>query len=120
MKELKLCESDFRFACIVWDSEPVGSGELVKRCEEKLGWKKSTTYTVLRKLCERGILENDNTVVTSLVKRGEVLQYESEQIVQRAFSDSLPQFIASFMFGRKITTKEADEIRKLIEQCEEE
>ena len=119
MENLKLCESDYRFMCVVWDSEPVPSGTLVKLCAEKLGWKKPTTYTTLKKLCEKGFLVNENTVVRALVPKADVQTFESEYIVDRAFSGSLPSFIAAFTQGRRISAEEADEIRALIDQYRE-
>lgn len=120
MEQLKLCESEYRFADIVWENEPMGSGELVKLCEERLGWKKSTTYTVLKKLCEKGVLKNENTVVTALIKQEQVQRYESEQLVSRAFGGSLPQFIAAFMGDKKLTKAQADKLKKLIDSYKEE
>jgi len=120
MEQLKLCESEYRFADIVWENEPLGSGELVRLCEERLGWKKSTTYTVLKKLCERGILKNENATVTAVIKQAQVQRYESEQIVNRTFGGSLPQFITAFMGDRKLTKSQADKLKKLIDSFKEE
>ena len=119
MEALKLFDGEYKFASLVWDREPVGSGELVKLSAEKLGWKKSTTYTVLKKLCQKGILQNENAVVTALVKRDAVQRYESHEVMEKAFDDSLPKFIASFLSDRKLTQKEADEIMQLIESHKE-
>jgi predicted transcriptional regulator len=119
MIDLKLCESDFRVASIVWDNEPLGSGELVKLCKDKLGWKKSTTYTVLKKLCEKGVLKNEASVVTALVGREEVQKYESVQLMQKAFDGSIPQFIAAFMGDRKLSEKEVEDIKRLIDRYKE-
>lgn len=120
MEQLKLCESEYRFADIVWENEPLGSGDLVRLCEERLGWKKSTTYTVLKKLCERGILKNENSKVTAVIKQEQVQRYESEQIVNRNFGGSLPQFITAFMGDRKLTKSQADKLKKLIDSFKEE
>ncbi|WP_010250875.1 BlaI/MecI/CopY family transcriptional regulator [Acetivibrio cellulolyticus] len=120
MDKLKICESEYRFASIVWDNEPIASGELVKLCLEQLGWKKSTTYTVLKKLCERGVLKNENSIVHSLVKREQVQKYESEQFINRAFSGSLPQFLTAFMGNRKISEQEAEDLKKLIDSYKED
>lgn len=119
MHELKLCESDHRFMSVVWENEPLTSGELVKRCEERLGWKKSTTYTVLKKLAERGFLQNENAVVTSLIPRERVQTFESSYVVDNTFGGSLPAFIAAFTKGRKLTMEEAQEIQRLIDQSRE-
>lgn len=115
METLKLCESEYRLSIIVWDNEPIGSGDLVLLCEKQLGWKKSTTYTVLKKLCERGVLKNENATVSSLVKKEQVQKFESEQFINRTFGGSLPQFITAFMGGKKISDKEADQLKKLID-----
>lgn len=120
MEQLRLCESEYRFADIVWQNEPLGSGELVRLCEERLGWKKSTTYTVLKKLCERGILKNENATVTALIKQGQVQRYESELIVNRTFGGSLPRFITAFMGDKKLTKSQADRLKKLIDSFKEE
>ena len=115
MNRLNLCESEYRFASIVWENEPLGSGELVKFCHEKLGWKKSTTYTVLKKLCEREVLKNENSIVSALVKKEQVQKFESEQFLDKTFNGSLPQFITSFMSDKKLSKAEADELKKLID-----
>lgn len=120
MEHLKLCESEYRFAAIVWENEPVGSGELVALCEKKLGWKKSTTYTVLKRLCERGVLKNENSTVTALVKKEQVQKFESEQLINRTFGGSLPKFITAFMDDKKLSKKEADQLKKLIDSYKEE
>ncbi len=116
MEDLRLCESDYRFMSVVWDAEPVPSGELVRLCADKLGWKKSTTYTVLKKLAERGFLKNENAVVTALVPRERVEVFESGYVVDRAFGGSLPAFVAAFTRGRKLTEQDADELQKLIDK----
>lgn len=120
MDYLKLCESEYRFAAIVWDNEPIGSGELVTLCEEQLGWKKSTTYTVLKRLCQRGILKNENSTVTALIKQEQVRKYESEQLINRAFGGSLPLFLTAFMNDKKISKAEADQLKKLIDSYKEQ
>lgn len=112
----KLFDAEMKFVKIVWDNEPLPSRRLVELCEERLGWKKSTTYTVLRKLCERGILKNENSTVTSIATRDEVQQYESRTVMERAFDDSLPQFIAAFMQGKKLSDHDAEELKNLIDQ----
>jgi len=104
-----------RFADIVWAKEPVGSGDLVKICEKEFGWKKPTTYTVLRKLCEKGLLQNDNGVVTSKISKEEFYSSRSQQIVDESFEGSLPAFVAAFVSKKKLTSEEADEIQKMID-----
>lgn len=116
MNDLKLCESDHRFMSVVWDHEPLTSSQLVKLCQEKLGWKKSTTYTVLKKLGEKGFLRNENSVVSALIPREQVQTFESGYVVDRAFGGSLPAFIAAFTKGRTLTEQEALEIQRLIDQ----
>ena len=115
MDNLKLCESDYRFMLVVWENEPVTSGRLVIICANQLGWKKPTTYTVLRKLSEKGLLKNEGTVVTSLVPKERVQAFESEYFVERAFSGSLPGFLTSFLGGKIITEHEAEELKRLID-----
>ena len=115
MDELKLFDGEYKFANLVWEHEPIGSGELVKLSQQQLGWKKSTTYTVLKKLCQKGILHNENAVVTALVKREAVQKYESQAVLEKAFDDSLPKFIASFLSDRKLSQEEAEEIQALID-----
>ncbi len=115
MENLKLCESDYRFMLVVWDNEPVASGRLVTLCAEKLGWKKPTTYTVLRKMCEKGLVKNENTVVTAIVPKERVQAYESERFVEHAFEGSLPRFLTSFLGGKTISSREADELKRLID-----
>ena len=119
MDELKLCESDFRFMDILWENEPVASGKLVELCLEKLGWKKSTTYTVIKKLCEKGFAKNEDAVVTALVPRCEVAAFESERVVERTFGGSLPGFLAAFLGGKTISEQEAAELKKLIDSHKE-
>ena len=109
-----------KFADIVWANEPVGSGELVKICEKELKWKKPTTYTVLRKLCEKGLLKNENGVVTSLVSKEDFYSAKSEQIIEESFSGSLPSFIAAFISHRNLTENEAKEIQNMIDTFKKE
>lgn len=115
MENFKLCESDYRFMLVVWENEPVASGQLVKLCAEKLGWKKPTTYTVIRKMCEKGLLKNENTIVSTLVPKEQVQAYETERFVEHAFEGSLPHFLTSFLSGKTISEKEADELKRLID-----
>ena len=104
-----------QFAEIIWAKEPIGSGELVKICDKELGWKKSTTYTVLKKLCEKGIFQNVEGIVTSVISKKEFYAATSEQFVEETFGGSLPAFIASFTSGKKLTKQEVDEIQKMID-----
>lgn len=118
-KELKLHDAEYRFVNIVWEEEPIPSGQLAKVCLEQLGWKRTTTYTVLKKLCDRGILQNLDTIVTSLVNREQVQRYESQSVLDRSFNGSLPRFIAAYMGDRKISEQERKEILELLAQHEE-
>lgn len=119
MEPLKLCESDYRFMTIIWDGEPLSSRRLVELCQEKLGWKKSTTYTTLKKLCQRGIAANTDTTVTSLVPREQVQAYASERFVEQTFQGSLPGFLVSFLGGKTISEQEAEELKRLIDAHKE-
>jgi len=119
MEHLKLCESEYRFMNVIWEHQPLTSGELVALCEKRLGWRKSTTYTVLKKLCQRGVAQNEDTVVTALVERDAVRSYESERLVERAFDGSLPGFLAAFLGGKTISAQEAAELKKLIDEHRE-
>lgn len=118
--ELKLCESDYRFMTVIWDHEPLASRELVSLCAKKLGWKKSTTYTTLKKLCDKGFARNIDTVVSSLIPREKVQAYESERFVERTFEGSLPKFLVSFLGNRTISEQEAAELKRLIDAHRED
>ena len=109
-----------RFADIVWAHEPVASGELVKLCAQALHWKKPTTYTVLRRLCEKGLFQNRDGVVTSLISREEFYASKSRQIVDASFQGSLPAFVAAFTARNRLTAEEADAIQKLIDAARRE
>lgn len=115
MEVPKIFESEYRFCEILWDNEPVTSSELVRLCRERLEWKKSTTYTVIRRLSERGVLKSEDAVVTSLVSREDVQSAESAEIVERTFSGSLPSFIAAFTRKKNLSRQEIDEIQKIID-----
>ena len=115
--EMKIFDAEYRFMCIVWEKEPIASPELVKLCVEKFGWKKSTTYSVIKRLSDRGVLRNDNTVVTSLVSRLQVQKYESEQVLEKTFDNSLPCFITAFLQDKKLTQEEANQIEQMIKDA---
>ena len=119
-KMLRLAKGEYRFATLVWENEPLSSGQLVRLAADALGWKKSTTYTVLKKLCERGILQNDGGEVTSLVKQSAVQQQESTAVVDRTFGGSLPRFVAAFLNEKPITRAEAAEIRAILDAARTE
>ena len=115
MKEYKLAEGEARFAELIWQKEPITSPELVKLCEKEFNWKKSTTYTVLKKLCDRGIFQNENAVVTSLISKEEFFSYKSRKFVEDSFGGSIPKFLTAFMNGKKLTDEQAEEIKNLID-----
>lgn len=115
IKDTKLGVVESRFADIIWENEPLSSGELVKLCEVKLEWKKSTTYTVLKKLCEKGIFQNSDGTVTSLISKQELQGMQSEQFVSETFEGSLPAFIAAFASSKQLSKEEIKEIRDLID-----
>jgi predicted transcriptional regulator len=117
MEKYKLFDAEYKFVSIIWDNEPINSTELVKLCADKLGWKKSTTYTVLKKLCERGILQNRDATVTSLVKREDLQRYESRAVLEKTFDGSLPKFLTAFLSGRKLSEQEAEELKRIIEEA---
>ena len=120
MNEYQMGAVESRFASIIWDNEPLSSTELSKRAEEMLNWKKSTTYTVLRRLCEKGIFQNEKGRVTSLISRDEFYSLQSESFVEETFSGSLPAFLAAFSKRKKLTQSEISELRKMIDEFEEE
>lgn len=114
-KDYRLGYVEAQFADIVWENEPLSSRELVELCLDKLEWKKSTTYTVLKKFCEREIFQNKNGTVTSLLSRKEFYALQSEQVVEESFDGSLPAFVAAFTRNKKLTEKEIREIQRLID-----
>lgn len=115
----KIFESEYRFCLILWKHEPIKSSELVALCKEQLGWKPTTTYTVIKRLSERGVLKNENTIVTSLVGKDEVQAAEIDEMVEKTFEGSLPAFIAAFTKRPKISDAEIDEIQKMIDRFRE-
>lgn len=116
-EKYKLFDAEHKFVDIVWNHEPINSTELCKICNEKLGWKKSTTYTMIRKLSDRGVLENKDATVRALVKREEVQQYEIEALLEKAFDNSIPAFVAAFLDAQTLTEEEIREIKKMIEEA---
>lgn len=116
MSEYKLGAIESRFADLIWQNEPLTSTELVKLAERELNWKKSTTYTVLRRLCERGMFQNQNGTVTSLISKQEFYALQSEKFIEDTFSGSLPAFLAAFTTRKKLSEEEIDQLQKLIDQ----
>ena len=112
----KIFESEYRFCQILWEREPVRSGELVALCREKLGWKPTTTYTVIRRLAERGVLKNEHSVVTSLVSRTDAECAEIDELLEKRFGGSLPGFIAAFARRKGVTAAELEEAERMIEE----
>ena len=116
MQKIELGEVQERFANMIWELEPIKSMELVNICKERLEWNKSTTFTVLRKLCEKGLFKNENGMVTSLMSKEEFAGVKSRQFVQEHFSGSLPAFLAAFVSDTSISDKEVDEIKSMIDE----
>lgn len=119
MTELQMGPIESRFADIIWDNEPISSSELAKKSEAELTWKKTTSYTVLKRLCDKGIFVNNRGTVTSLISREQFYSMQSAQYVEEAFDGSLPAFIAAFTKQKKLSSKEIAEIQKMIEEAEE-
>ena len=114
MEAYKLGIMETKFACLIWNNAPVQSGELVKLCEKEFGWKKSTTYTMLRRLCDRGIFQNLDGIVSPLLTQEEFQALQSEQFIQETFGGSLPKFLAAFSARAKLTESEIDELQGII------
>ena len=115
METPKVFESEYRFCLILWEHEPLKSSELVNLCRDQLGWKPTTTYTVIKRLSERGVLKNENTTVTSLVSKEEVQAAEIHEMVEKTFEGSLPAFIAAFTRHQRVSDKELDQIQAMID-----
>lgn len=116
MSQYKLGEIEASFAALIWENEPLTSAKLVELCGERLSWKKSTTYTVLRRLCQRGIFKNEGGVVTSLIPREEFATLQSQEFVDETFDGSLPRFLAAFTRRKKLSPEEIDQLQRLIDQ----
>lgn len=112
----KIPEGEYRFCRILWDHEPVTALELVKLSQERLGWKRTTGYTILKRLCERGVLRNDNGVVTSLISREEAENSEIEELVEKKFGGSVPAFLAAFVRRQELSEGELDEVQRMIDR----
>lgn len=120
MDDTRLGAVEARFADLIWRNAPISSAELVRLCQQELSWKKSTTYTVLKKLCQRGIFRNENSRITAIVSREAFYARQSRRFVEQTFDGSLPAFLAAFTANRPLTSREAAEIRAMIDNCEEE
>ncbi len=116
MGDYKLAEAEEKFAEIIWENEPISSPELVKLCEKEMNWKKSTTYTVLKKLCQKGIFQNENAIVSAKLGREEFYGMQSRRYVEDVFAGSLPRFLTAFCGGRKLSGKEIEEMKRFIEE----
>lgn len=119
MHSPKIFESEYRFCLILWEHEPIKSTELAKLAKEKLGWSKTTTYTVIKRLGDRGILKNDHTIVSSLISKEEAQCSELDELMEKKFEGSLPAFIAAFAKCQELSAKEIEQIRRIIEKREE-
>ena len=119
METPKIFESEYRFCLILWEHEPISSGKLVQLAKEQLGWSKATTYTVIRRLSERGVLKNENTIVTSLVSKEETQKSRLEEMVEETFEGSMPAFIAAFSKGKRLSREDVEQLRQLIDSYEE-
>lgn len=115
----KIFDSEYKFCLILWETEPINSTQLVKLCRERLGWSKATTYTVIRRLSERGVIRNENATVTSLVSREDAQSARLEELMTQTFEGSLPAFVTAFANRRGVTRKELEEVRRLIDEFEE-
>ncbi len=120
MNEYQLGAVESRFADIIWENEPITSAALAKRSEELLKWKKSTTYTVLKRLCDKGIFQNDKGTVTSLISRYDFYAMQSEKFVEENFNGSLPAFLSAFTGRKRLTEREVEELRRLVAEYEED
>lgn len=120
METPKIFESEYRFCLILWEHEPIKSKDLVRLCQEQLGWKATTTYTVIKRLSERGVVKNENTVVTSLISKDQAQQAEIDQLVEKTFEGSLPAFLAAFTRRRQLSDREIDAMQAMIDAYRKE
>ena len=120
MKDVQLGAIESRFADIIWQNEPISSSELARRSEELLNWKKTTSYTVLKRLCDKGIFQNIKGIVTSLISKQELSAMQSENFVEETFDGSLPAFLAAFTKSKKLTASEIKELREIIDNHKED
>lgn len=120
METPKVFESEYRFCLILWENEPVKSSKLVELCKEQLGWKPTTTYTVIKRLSERKVLKNEHTVVTSLVSKDQVQAAELKEMVEKTFEGSLPAFLAAFAKGQKLSDADIEAVQQMIDRYRKE
>lgn len=118
MEQIKIYDAEYKFMNIVWDNSPLKSGQLVKLANTELGWKKSTTYTVIRRLCDRGIIKNEDSVVSPIVEREMVMRAETQEHIDRVYEGSLQLFFTSFLQKEKLTKEEIKELKKIVEENE--
>ncbi len=116
----KVFESEYRFCLILWERQPIASGELVKLCRERLGWKPTTTYTVIKRLSDRGVLKNEHSVVTALVTKDQVQAAEIDELVEKTFEGSLPAFVAAFTKHRRMSPADIDAVQAMIDRYRED
>lgn len=120
MSTPKIFESEYRFCLLLWENEPVNSTKLVALCKDHLGWSKATTYTVIRRLSDRGVIQNENTIVSSLISKEEAQKARLEEMVEETFEGSMPAFIAAFSKTKKLTKSEVDQLQLLIDSFQED
>lgn len=120
METPKIFESEYRFCLLLWENEPVNSTKLVALCKDNLGWSKATTYTVIRRLSERGVIKNENTIVSSLISKEEAQSSRLEEMLEETFEGSMPAFIAAFSKSKKLSKSEVDQLQALINSFEED
>ena len=120
METPKIFESKYRFCLLLWDNEPVNSTKLVELCKEQLGWSKATTYTVIRRLSERGVVKNENTIVSALISKEEAQKSRLEEMMEETFQGSMPAFIAAFSHSKKLTRQDVEQLQALIDNYQEE
>lgn len=119
MPSYKLFDAEYRMMDLLWEREPITSPELSKLCEERFGWKKTTTFTQIKRMIDRGFLKSEKTVLTALVKRDQVEQYDSEEIIDQRFGGSLPKFLTAFAGSKRLTREDLDELRRLLDSYED-
>ena len=120
METPKVFESEYKFCLILWENEPIKSGNLVKLCKERLGWKSTTTYTVIKRLSERGVIKNENTIVSSLVSKEQIQTAEIEELVEKKFAGSIPAFLTAFTKSQQLTADEIQEMQQMIDRFRKE